>query len=65
MKGIPDRKKRSLIMSKDLKLVEVKCELVDEKVLNVLKFLNKFIVCKCEVTNISTYICFQYFTNLV
>lgn len=42
MKGSSDPKKRSPIISGHLKVVEVKCELVDEKVSNVLKFLKTF-----------------------
>ncbi|TVU16827.1 hypothetical protein EJB05_36982, partial [Eragrostis curvula] len=42
MKGRPDPKKQSLTISKRLKLVEVKCDLVDEKVMNVLQFMIKF-----------------------
>ena len=46
MKGSPDPKERSNAISEHLKVVEVKCEVVDDKVLNVLKFLNKLGICK-------------------
>ncbi|TVU26108.1 hypothetical protein EJB05_28640, partial [Eragrostis curvula] len=42
MKGRPDLKKQSSTISERLKLVEVKCDLVDEKVMNVLHFMIKF-----------------------
>uniref|UniRef100_A0A0A9GV48 FBD domain-containing protein n=1 Tax=Arundo donax TaxID=35708 RepID=A0A0A9GV48_ARUDO len=41
MKGRPGPTERSVAISQHLKIVEVICELVDEKVLNLLKFLNK------------------------
>lgn len=46
MKGSPDPKKGSPTLSEHLKLVEIKCDLVDERVLNVLKFLKTFNICK-------------------
>jgi len=46
MKGSPDPTERSNVISELLKTVEVKCEVVDYKVLNVLKFLNKLGICK-------------------
>ncbi|TVU16838.1 hypothetical protein EJB05_36993 [Eragrostis curvula] len=41
MEGIPDPTGRSAAMSEHLKIVEVKCEVVDVRVLDVLKFLSK------------------------
>ncbi|CAO2148199.1 unnamed protein product [Urochloa humidicola] len=41
MKGSPDPTERSNAISEHLKLVEVKCEVVDDGVLTVLEFLNK------------------------
>jgi len=41
MKGSPDPKERSNAISEHLKVVEVKCEVVDDRVINILKFLNK------------------------
>ena len=46
MKGSPDTMERSNVISEHLKIVEVKCEVVDEKVLNVLEFLSKLGICK-------------------
>ncbi|KAG2556506.1 hypothetical protein PVAP13_8NG081000 [Panicum virgatum] len=46
MKGSPDPTERSNVISEHLKTVEIKCEVVDAKVLNVLKFLNKLGICK-------------------
>ena len=46
MKGSPDPTERSNVISEHLKTVEVKCEVVDDEVLNVLKFLNKLGICK-------------------
>lgn len=46
MKGSPDPTERSNTISEHLKVVEVKCEVVDDRVLNVLKFLNKLGICK-------------------
>ncbi|XP_066337053.1 uncharacterized protein [Miscanthus floridulus] len=45
MKGSPDTMEKSNVISEHLKIVEVKCEVVDEKVLNVLKFLSKLSIC--------------------
>ncbi|TVU16839.1 hypothetical protein EJB05_36994, partial [Eragrostis curvula] len=41
MKGIPDPTGRSAAMSEHLEIVEVNCEVVDDNVLDVLKFLSK------------------------
>ncbi|TVU26104.1 hypothetical protein EJB05_28636, partial [Eragrostis curvula] len=41
MKGVPDPTGKSAAMSEQLKIVEVKCEVVDDRVLDVLKFLDK------------------------
>ena len=46
MIGSPDTMEKSNVISEHLKIVEVKCEVVDEKVLNVLKFLSKLSICK-------------------
>ncbi|KAL6658564.1 hypothetical protein ACP70R_004150 [Stipagrostis hirtigluma subsp. patula] len=40
MKGSPDPMNRSPAISEHLQIVEVQCDVVDERVLNVLKFLN-------------------------
>jgi hypothetical protein len=40
MEGIPAPTERSAAMSENLKMVEVKCEVVDGKVQDVLKFLS-------------------------
>ncbi|CAL4981843.1 unnamed protein product [Urochloa decumbens] len=45
MKGSPDPTERSNEISEHLKVVEVKCKVVDDRVLNVLKFLNKLGIC--------------------
>ncbi|XP_025828384.1 uncharacterized protein LOC112903356 [Panicum hallii] len=45
MKGSPDPTERSNVISEHLKVVEVKCEVVDDRVLDVLKFLNKLGIC--------------------
>ncbi|CAO2152169.1 unnamed protein product [Urochloa humidicola] len=45
MKGSPDPTERSVEISEHLKVVEVKCEVVDDRVLNVLEFLNKLGIC--------------------
>ncbi|CAL4895732.1 unnamed protein product [Urochloa decumbens] len=41
IKGSPDPAKRSTAISEHLKIVEVKCEVLDEKIQNVLEFLSK------------------------
>ncbi|KAK3119868.1 hypothetical protein QOZ80_9AG0676790 [Eleusine coracana subsp. coracana] len=41
MRGIFDPTERSAAISEYLKIVEVKCEVVDDRVLDVLKFLSK------------------------
>lgn len=41
MKGSPDPAEVSAAISECLQIVKVKCEVFDEKVLNVLKFLRK------------------------
>ncbi|XP_066335488.1 uncharacterized protein [Miscanthus floridulus] len=41
MRGSPDTTERSNAISEHFKKVDVKCEVVDEKVLNVLEFLSK------------------------
>lgn len=46
MIGSPDTTERSNVISKHFKIVEVKCEVVDEKVLNVFKFLSELSICK-------------------
>jgi hypothetical protein len=43
---VPDPRERSAAMSEHLKIVEIKCEVVDDKVLDVLKFLGKLGICK-------------------
>ena len=48
MRGSPDTTERSNAISEHLKIVEVKCEVVDEKVLNVLEFLSKHSICKLQ-----------------
>ncbi|CAL4994663.1 unnamed protein product [Urochloa decumbens] len=45
MKGSPDPTERSNEISEHLKVVEVKCKVVDNRVLNVLEFLNKLGIC--------------------
>ncbi|XP_066338126.1 uncharacterized protein [Miscanthus floridulus] len=45
MIGSPDTMERTNAISEHLKIVEVKCEVVDEKMLNVLKFLSKLSIC--------------------
>jgi hypothetical protein len=46
MKGFPDPTERSAAMSEHLKIVEIKCEAVDFRVLDVLKFLSKLSIRK-------------------
>jgi len=41
MKGIPDPEELSSAISEFLQIIEVKCEMVDKVVLNILKFLSK------------------------
>ncbi|XP_062197349.1 MEIOTIC F-BOX protein MOF-like [Phragmites australis] len=61
IKGIPDPIERSAAISEHLRIVEVKCEVVDETVLNVLKFLNKFNINKLRLH----YSHSLYFCNLL
>nr|ACS49655.1 F-box family-1 [Oryza ridleyi] len=46
MKGSCSQMERSSAISKHLKLVEVKCEVIDERVIKVLKYLSAFNICK-------------------
>ncbi|KAG2560904.1 hypothetical protein PVAP13_8KG096500 [Panicum virgatum] len=57
MKGSPDPKERSNAISEHLKVVEVKCEVVDDRVINILKFLNKLAICKLQC-HCSHFLCF-------
>ncbi|RCV15475.1 hypothetical protein SETIT_3G059100v2 [Setaria italica] len=41
IKGSPDPAKRSTAISEHLKIVEIKCEVLDQKIQNVLEFLSK------------------------
>jgi len=41
MKGIPDPEELSSAISEFLQIIEVKCEMFDKVVLNILKFLSK------------------------
>lgn len=48
MKGSPDPEDLSAAISDFLQIIEVKCEVVDEVVLNVLKFLRKLGISHCS-----------------
>uniref|UniRef100_A0A0D9XQ51 FBD domain-containing protein n=1 Tax=Leersia perrieri TaxID=77586 RepID=A0A0D9XQ51_9ORYZ len=49
MKGSRRPSEISAAMLKHLEIVEVKCEVVDERVLNVLKFLGRLNICKITI----------------
>ena len=46
LKGRPDATNESTTISQHLQIVEVKCGIVDEKVLNILNVLGTFDICK-------------------
>ncbi|CAN6340594.1 unnamed protein product [Urochloa humidicola] len=46
IKGSPDPTKRSTAISEHLKIVEIKCEVLDEEIQNVLEFLSKLNISK-------------------
>ncbi|OEL15537.1 hypothetical protein BAE44_0023445 [Dichanthelium oligosanthes] len=60
MKGSFNRMERSSSISKLLKIVEVNCDVVDERVLKVLKFLCTLNIRKltCNILHASMYLAF-------
>lgn len=50
---------RSVTIPEHLKTIDIKCEVVNEKVVNVLKFLGTFNICKRTRSNVIfyTYFC--------
>lgn len=52
----------SATISEYLNIVEIKCEVVDERVLKVLEFLSTFNICKlsCHAPHSSIYISYIY-----
>ena len=51
MKGIPDPEELSSAISEFLQIIEVKCEMFDKVVLNILKFLSKLGISKPLLTH--------------
>lgn len=69
IKGNPHPKVISAAISQELKIVEVKCEVVNETVLNVLKFLSKHNICKLPSITLHVLFlsntCLLHFRNLL
>jgi hypothetical protein len=67
LKGHPDETLKSATISQHLKIVVVKCDIVDGKVLNILKFFGALNICKITTNfsyvylSIYMYICFVYY----
>jgi hypothetical protein len=50
MKGRYSSMEGPFAISEHLKIVEVKCSVVDDRILKVLKFLSAFNICKITIT---------------
>jgi hypothetical protein len=67
LKGHLDETLKSATISQHLKIVVVKCDIVDGKVLNILKFFGALNICKITTNfsyvylSIYMYICFVYY----
>jgi hypothetical protein len=67
VKGHLDETLKSATISQHLKIVIVKCETVNDKVLNILKFFGALNICKITTNfsyvylSIYMYICFVYY----
>ncbi|XP_025828594.1 uncharacterized protein LOC112903550 [Panicum hallii] len=57
IKGRPDATNRSTIISQYLQIVEVKCGMVDERILSILNFRGTYDICK-KTANTGFLLCF-------